>query len=230
MSNAVIWIRAALLLTIILLPSVFVFIFVMRAYKARQRSSGFTFSLLMGAAALANWFLFVSYLLTDQFVGAVFHSYVSEFVIAILTATVLLVALSNSVQVGRWMLVSCNLVVLFLWFAFAYTPQHWFWRTEIGSASVGDRATPVVVYIANPRESEAESIALVAVPDVGNYFIDFRDETFRRASKFEFLPLHYGIWTWRAAPQGTFRQPLPYQQVNQTRIGLADGQVLSIDF
>lgn len=230
MSSPFVWIRAASLLAIVFLPPVLLIIFVIRAYKAKQRPSHLVFPLLVGAAALANWFLFVSYLLTDQFNGAVFHSRISELATALLTITMLLVAVSTRVQVGRWMLVTCNLMVLLLWFGFAYSPQHWFWRTGVGNASVGGLATPVVVYIGNPRESEAESIAFVAVPDVGNYFIDFRDETFRETSRFEFLPLRYGVWTWRAAPNGTFRQPLPYQQVNQCRIGLADGQVLSIDF
>jgi len=73
----------------------------------------------------------------------------------------------------RWMLVASNLILLALWFTFAYSPQHWFGRSWIGSASIADRKTPVVVYVANPRESEAESIALVRLPHVGNYFIDF---------------------------------------------------------
>ena len=227
MSNIFIWARALLLLAFVFLPLVLVLSAVVRARKSKQLPA---FLLLVGIAAIVNWGLFLSYAVTDTYNAAAFHFRISDVAPALLAFTLVFVALSVRVHAQRWMLLTSNLILLALWFMFTYSPQHWFGRSWMGNASIGDHKTPVVVYVANPRESEAESIALVRVPNIGDYFIDFGDETFREASKFELLPLHYGVWTWRAAPNGRFHQPLPYVQVNQCRIRLADGRVLSIDF
>ena len=63
---------------------------------------------------------------------------------------------------------------------------------------------PATVYIGNPRQSEAEAIALVHVPNVGDYLVDFSEETFRQASKPEFITLYYGAWTWKPMTHGRF--------------------------
>lgn len=227
MNSIFIWSRALLLLALAFLPPILVLSATVRARKSKQFHA---FLFLIGIAAIVNWALFVSYALTDIYHGAAYHFRISDLAPALLMLTLVFVALSVKVHAQRSMLVTSNLILLALWFVFAYSPQHWFGRSWMGSASIGDNKIPAVVYVANPRESEAESIALVRVPNVGDYFIDLGDEKFRDASKSELLPLHYGVWTWKAAPNGGFHQPLPYLQVNQCRIRVADGRVLSIDF
>ena len=86
------------------------------------------------------------------------------------------------------------------------------------------------MYIGNPRQSEAESIGLVHVPGVGDYFLDFGEETFRRASKREVVTLPFGAWTWRQITGGKFSPPLPFQHVNECRIPLSGGRVLTVAF
>jgi len=66
------------------------------------------------------------------------------------------------------------------------------------------------MYIGNPTFSEAEAIALVRVPSVGNYFVDFGSETFREASSQEVVVLPVGVWSWKPMNQGQFRPPLPF--------------------
>jgi hypothetical protein len=72
-------------------------------------------------------------------------------------------------------------------FSIAYSPEHWLEREGFGSVRVDDRPVPATVYIGNP--SEAEAIALVHVPNVGDFLVDFSEETFREASKHEFIAL-----------------------------------------
>lgn len=225
MNNSGAWPEAAELVVLVLLPSALVLAAMMPTHKSKQH---FAFRLLLGIAALGNWALFLAFVLTDGF--SPFHIRIAEFAPALLLLTLVLIAVSRKVQARRWMLETSNVIVLALWFTFAYSPQHWFARGWLGSARIGDRTIPVVVYVAEPRDSEAASIALVRVRDVGNYFVDLGDETFREASSSELLPLHYGVWTWRAAPNGSFQPPLPYLRVNECRIRLGDGRVLSIDF
>jgi hypothetical protein len=66
------------------------------------------------------------------------------------TLTLVFVGLSVKLHAQRWMLVTSNLILLALWFVFAYSPQHWFGRSWMGRASIGDNKVPAVVYIANP--------------------------------------------------------------------------------
>ena len=86
------------------------------------------------------------------------------------------------------------------------------------------------MYIGNPTLSEAEAIALVHVLGVGDYFVDFSSETFPEASTHDFVDWHAGVWTWKPMTQAQFRPPLPFLQVNEYRIPLSDGRVVSIAF
>jgi hypothetical protein len=86
------------------------------------------------------------------------------------------------------------------------------------------------VYIGNPTSNEADAIALVHVPSVGNYLVDFSSETFREASSDEVVVLNVGAWTWNPMKQGQFRAPLPFLHVNECRIPISDGRVMTIMF
>ena len=92
------------------------------------------------------------------------------------------------------------------------------------------KRVPATVYIGNPRLSEAEAIALVHVPRVGNYFFDFGSETFREARPREVLVLRLGAWTWKPMTQGSFRPPLSFPKLNECRIAMSDGRVMTLDF
>ncbi|MGZ4813719.1 MAG: hypothetical protein ACXVZI_13195, partial [Terriglobales bacterium] len=131
---------------------------------------------------------------------------------------------------SRAYLLLSNILLLTLGFSFAYAPEHWLSRVGYEGVTVDGRPVAASVYFGNPRHSEAEMIALVHVVGVGDYFVDFGGETYREGSKYEFMPLHYGAWTWRSMMHGRFRSPLPFQHVNECRIPLSNGRVLTVAF
>jgi hypothetical protein len=69
-----------------------------------------------------------------------------------------------------------------------------------------------------------------ACAQCGSYFLDFSEETFREASKYEFVPLPFGAWTWKPMTHGEFGPPLPFRNVNEYRIPLSGGRVLTVEF
>jgi hypothetical protein len=105
-----------------------------------------------------------------------------------------------------------NFLVLVMWFSIAYAPQHWLERFDFETVKVDDRPVPATMYIGNPRRSEAEAIAVVHVPGVGDYFLDFSEETFREASKHELVALPFGAWTWRTIESRKIRPALAISQ------------------
>jgi len=187
-----------------------------------------TWPLILGTAALANWILLLRFLIKSE------TPYGAYYQTSALTGVLLLLSLLGGIAsiayAGRWQLPLANLFLLTLWVGIVYVPAHWLGRVDFGSVKVDDRLVPAAVYFGNPTDSEAETITLVHVPGVGDYFFDVSEETFRQASKNEFIQLHYGVWTFRSIRQGEFRPQLPDRNPNECRIALAGGHMLTIEF
>jgi hypothetical protein len=166
--------------------------------------------------------------LTSKWAGIEYH--ISRFTSVLLLFSFLSLAVSTCTYAHRKSLVTANTLLLVMWFSIAFAPGHWLEREDFGSVKVDSRPVPSAVYIGDPRLGGAEAIALVHVPGVGDYFVDFGEETFREASKHEFISLHYGVWTWKPMTSGQFRPPLPFINVNEVRIPLHDGRVVTITF
>lgn len=64
-------------------------------------------------------------------------------------------------------------------FWFLYAPAHWL-TPFTGTVTVDERPTPADLYIGNPTDSEAQAIAFVHVPGVGDYFLNFEAEKYAR--------------------------------------------------
>jgi hypothetical protein len=142
-----------------------------------------------------------------------------------------LLALIASITYSRkWLLALANILLVSLWISFAYEDGHWLERVDFGSVKVDDRPVPATVYMGHPTDMEAEAVALAHVPGLGDYFLDFDRETFREASRREFIGLHYGVWTLRPMRQGQFRALLPFHNLNEFRVPLAGGHVLTVEF
>jgi len=92
-----------------------------------------------------------------------------------------------------------------LWFG--YSPRHWLRQVSFAVVKVDDRTVPADVYFGNPRRSETEAVALVRVPGVGDYLLDFDDETYREASSREFIRVPRGAWSLRPMDEGQFGAP-----------------------
>ena len=113
---------------------------------------------------------------------------------------------------------------------FAYTPEHWMRQVAFGTVKVDDQPVRADVYIGNPTQSEAEAIALVHVPGVGDYFLNFDDEHYREASNREFVRLLGGVWTFKSMRAGHFGTSLPFRHPNELRIASSNGHTVTVQF
>lgn len=224
------WIIAIRLAGVLLPPLIGLFC-VVRGWKSNRPVQGWkrTSPVVLGAVVLANWAIFVMYVANEQ-IGVGIEYHISRFASVLLLFSLLSVAVSTCTYAHRKSLVTANTLLLVMWFSIAFAPGHWLEREDLGSVRVNGRPVPSMVYIGDPRRSEAESIALVHVPGVGDYFVDFGEETFRETSKHEFVNLRCGAWTWKPMTSGQFRAPLPFINVNEVRIPLQDGRLVTITF
>lgn len=215
----------------LLVPPIIGVVCVVRGWKSKRPLQGWKrpSPFVLGAVVLANWVVFVAYVASEQ-IGAGIDYHISRFTSVLLLFSLLSLVVSLSTYAFRGSLLFANTLLLVMWFSIAYAPGHWLDREDLGSVRVNGRPVPSMVYIGDPRRSEAEAIALVHVPGVGDYFVDFGEETFRGTSNHEFVNLRCGAWTWKPMTSGQFRPPLPFVNVNEVRIPLNDGRVVTINF
>jgi hypothetical protein len=115
-----------------------------------------------------------------------------------------------------------------LWFL--YVPGHWLTRVGFGTVTVDDRPAQADLYIGHPAQNQAEAIAFVHVPAVGDYFLDFEGEAYREASNHEFVRLNRGVWTFRSMNKGPFGALLPFRKVNELRFSSSKGHTIFVQF
>lgn len=127
------------------------------------------------------------------------------------------------------MLVFANVLLCSLWVCIVYSQGHWLERVNFVSVDVDGKPVPASVYIGNPTDSEAEAIILVHVPEVGDYYLNLENDSFREASSRDRLRLRYGTWTFRSMREGRFRSLLPFLRVDECRIPLEDGRILTVN-
>ena len=224
--------RVAVLLAGLLLPPILGFVGAIRGWKQGQlpRDRKVFSSVALGAAVLANWLVFGFYILTEKIGGVGVNYSIGRFTFVFLILSLSLIILSIRADSFRTGLSLANFLMLIMWFSIAYAPEHWLKRMGYERVTVDGRPVPAKMYIGNPRQSEAEAVAVVHVPRVGDYFLDFSDETFREACKHEVVALPFGAWTWRKMGRGRFNPPLPFRNVNEYRIPLSGGRVLIVAF
>jgi hypothetical protein len=233
MNPLIFWIRLGLFFSWFFAPPILVLVSAIRAWRntgpVKGRILGWPFAI--GIAAIANWLVFFVYMFyfADRWIdGAAVLAY--RMSIVLLPLALLCLIGSISAPTTRASLTLANFVLATLWFTFGYAPQHWLSRVEIDPVRVGEQQVLAVAYFGNPRQSEAEAIALVHVPNVGDYYFDFGHERFRQASDWDFVRLHYGAWSLARMTQGRWRDPLPSLRMNECRLPLQDGRVLTIPF
>ena len=115
-----------------------------------------------------------------------------------------------------------------LWFV--YSPEHWLRRIDFGTVLLDDRPVRADLYFGDPRQSEAETVALVRVLGVGDYFLDFGDVSFREASKQRFLGFPGGVWSVKPMTAGHFNEPLPPNNLNEFRVPSLNGHIVTVQF
>jgi hypothetical protein len=170
------------------------------------------------------------YFIVNEKVGEEVDYHLWRWTPLLLGLSLISIAICVGAYAFRRSLLIANCLLLFTWFDIGYAPSHWLSRENLGSVRVNGQPVTATVYIGNPTLDEAEAIALVHVPSVGNYFVDFGSETFREASSQEVVVLPFGVWSWKPMNQGQFRPPLPFLNVNECRIPMADGRVMTVAF
>lgn len=112
-----------------------------------------------------------------------------------------------------------------------YVPGHWLTRVVgFGTVTVDNRPAQADLYIGHPTYNEAEAIAFVHVPAVGDYLLDFEGEAYREASKREFVRFNRGVWTFRSMNKGPFGALLPFRKVNELRFSSSKGHTIVVQF
>jgi len=226
MNPPTIWIQVAILTAGLILPPVLGVVSVARASRIEGSAGPRRLSFVLGVVALANWLMF--FILLSRSRDSHPMPYRLSSLQLLVTALLVLVSLRG--YTPRAPLIIANLVLVSLWFTFGYAPEHWLTLMNKHSVAIGQRKMPAAIYFGNPRNSEAEAIALIHVPNVGNYYFDFAEEKYRRASEWDIVPTPYGAWTWRRMTDGQLHEPLPSPEINECQIPLLDGHVLTVTF
>lgn len=226
---AALW-RICLRLAGLLLPPALAVVCVIRGWKKRSLGDWKKISpVLLGVLAVINWCVLVCFIANEK-VGVGLDYHLSRWTPALLGFSLLSLVLSVGAYAFRRTFVIANFLLLLMWFDTGYAPTHWLERVDFGNVTVDGQHIPAAVYIGTPTLSEAEAVALVHVPGIGNYFIDFSSERYREASSHEVIASRFGAWTWKPMNQGPFRPPLPYLHVNECRIPTSDGRVMTVAF
>jgi hypothetical protein len=109
-------------------------------------------------------------------------------------------------------------------------PQHWLSRETDVRVSVDGRQLRADVYMGQPTDNEADAYALVHIPGVGDYMLDFDGESYREPSHYEFVRLPRGAWTFRSMQAGRFNALLPFLHLNEFRFATSNGRVVIVAF
>ena len=226
---AALW-RVGLRLTGLVLPPALALVGIFRGWKKESLGDWKKISpVILGVVALINWVVLVCFIANEK-LGVGLDYRLSRWTPALLGLSLVSVMVSVGAFAFRRSFLIANSLLLFMWFDIGYAPTHLLERVDFVSVSVNGQPVPAAVYIGNPTSREAEAVALVHVQSVGNYLIDFSSETFREASPHEVVVLNFGAWTWKPMKQGQFRAPLPFLHVNECRIPMSDGRVMTIAF
>ena len=126
-----------------------------------------------------------------------------------------LVALAVSTCAGFW---------------FVYAPEHCLTRVDFGAVTVDDRSVQADVYLGHPTQNEADVIAFVHVPGVGDYLLDFEGEGYREASNHEYIRFKRRVWTFRRMNKGPFGVLLPFRKMNELRLPPSNGHTVVVQF
>jgi len=92
-------------------------IFALRLWKRKERPIGWkaAWPLVTAAAVLANWFLFIAFVLTGQIGGFGSHYMTTRLADVFLLVSVLVLIASILAYVGRWQLSLASTLMLALW-------------------------------------------------------------------------------------------------------------------
>ncbi len=83
-------------------------------------------------------------------------------------------------------------------------------------------------YIGQPTDQEAQAYVLVHVPNVGDYVLNFDEESYREASEHEYIHGKQQVWFLKPMQEGRFE--LPSGMKSDEYILTSRGHLLTIKF
>lgn len=218
-------IRVLLIVIWLFSPAIFLFFYVRRQWASLSFGRESARSWFAASSVAINWIVFVALLVHSQ------TPYGMIFSTSILTHILLAASLVGAVVgIRKWPLLMANATLVTLWIVIAYAPVHWLRSVGPGSVNVDGKRAEATVYFGYPTDSEAEAVAMVEIPSVGDYFLSFGEEKIKPTRGAEFVRLPYGIWVFNSLRETTFIEPLPPKNLNQFRIASNDGRIVEVQF
>jgi len=217
--------RASILLSSLLSPP----ILVASALFALKRRRGPVHLWLLGAIVVANWALFVVFLIRSETpYGAYYRTFWGTDALLLLSLLGLIVSMVASPV--KWRLFFGNAALMTLWVCIAYAPAHWLSRDDFGSVSVDGHPVPAAVYLGHPTDMEAEDVVLVRLGDGDGYLLDFDSGKVRKVTRSEYVRLPGGAWCLSGMQEGAFHEALRPERLNQFRITSDDNRIVIVQF
>jgi hypothetical protein len=131
-------------------------------------------------------------------------------------------------KAGAIIAVLC-LVCTLLFFLLA--PEHLLRRmNNFAAVTLDGRPVNADAYLGNPTFYESDAFLLVRTGYKENYLFNFDDGTFRPVSSYEFVPLHWAVFTFLPMSKGPWRAPLPTKNTNEFRVAAPNGHTLTVRF
>jgi hypothetical protein len=114
---------------------------------------------------------------------------------------------------------------------FLLAPEHLLRRmNNFAAVTLDGRPVNADAYIGNPTFYESDAFLLVRTGYKENYLFNFDDGTFRPVSSYEFVPLHWAVFTFKPMSKGPWRAPLPTKNINEFRVAAPNGHTLTVRF
>ncbi len=188
-----------------------------------------TLPLALGTVLLADWALFLHFLIQSQTAYGEYYRTSWRTAILLLLPFLALIA-SIVAPVGKWKLLVGSMLIVTLWVCVAYAPAHWLTRVDFARVTIDNYPVPASVYLGHPTDSESDAIALVRLKDEGDYFLDFGSEKVRQASRSDYVRFVGGAWCFRSMQYGRFVEPLPFRKMNEFRVLSRAGHLIAVQF
>ena len=118
--------------------------------------------------------------------------------------------------------------VVWVWCSVTYLPEHLMRRTHWVTVTVDGHPTNADVYLGQPTEQVAEAYVLVHAPSLGDYLLNFENESYREASEHEFIRGEGRVWFLKRMQEGRFNSPAQ-MKLNKYVIS-SRGHVVTIQF
>lgn len=112
---------------------------------------------------------------------------------------------------------------------FCLAPEHWLgYVRDFGTVTVDGSTIQAQMYLGHPTDNEADAFLLVKTNGMGNYLLNFDEESYREVRNGEFVRLPGGAIIWTPLNKGPWRSPSS-TRLNEFCI-MSDGRLIDVKF